>query len=410
MNKPEAPGSPPPVPGTPDRRASLQEWLDALQSAFSDGTLVGLSLGHYKGHEDGLQGIQARPVVIRGTRKLSFTYRYRTRDIIKNADNAESVQRVAQALADGFRSGRLLTTGFDLAYERQAGGRDRLRRDRPTRQSVTLEHDRRKKRLISTAGQTYLQALGITAADGTVRQGAQGKYRQINRYVELLAPMLTPAMKTVADMGAGKGYLTFALYDYMTSAGMTPRVTGVEQRADLVSLCNRVAARSGFAGLQFQEGTIRAFDTTGVNLLVALHACDTATDDALAKGVDAGADLIVVAPCCHRQIRHEMEAAGQTSRDFLLRHGVFLERQAEMVTDGLRALILEAAGYATRVFEFISDAHTARNIMITARKRSPTGTVDPAVRDRIREAKARFGIRTHYLETVLRHDPAAPPR
>ena len=134
--------------------------------------------------------------------------------------------------------------------------------------------------------------------------------------------------------------------------------------------------------------------------MIALHACDTATDDAIYQGIKAGAGLIAVAPCCHKQIRRQMEAGTpDAGLDFLLRHGTFLEKQAEMVTDGLRALLLEANGYRTKVFEFVSDAHTPKNNLIVAQK-GGAGSRQAAL-DRIVAVKAMFGIETHYLETLL---------
>lgn len=211
---------------------------------------------------------------------------------------------------------------------------------------------------------------------------------------------------TIADMGSGKGYLTFALYDYLTSTGFDPYLTGVEYRADLVELCNKIARDSHFHHLAFAEGSIADFNAVGLHILIALHACDTATDDAIAKGITAGANLIVTAPCCHKQIRREMEAhieADGTAPelDFLLKYGTFKERQAEMVTDALRALILEYFGYSTKVFEFISDAHTPKNVMIVGKKISDAPVRNPAVLDKICAAKSFFGIRAHYLETLM---------
>ncbi|MGC4077402.1 MAG: methyltransferase [Rubrivivax sp.] len=119
-----------------------------------------------------------------------------------------------------------------------------------------------------------------------------------------------------------------------------------------------------------RQGSIADFDSAGADALIALHACDTATDDAIAKGIAAGSELIVVAPCCHKQIRREMETSNRgTDLDFVTRHGIFLERQAEMVTDAMRAMILEHFGYSTKVFEFVSDVHTPKNVLIVATKK-----------------------------------------
>jgi len=146
-----------------------------------------------------------------------------------------------------------------------------------------------------------------------------------------------------------------------------------------------------------------------VNLLIALHACDTATDDAIFKGIKANAELIVVAPCCHKQIRREIEQHKvKNDVSFLTKYGIFLERQAEMVTDGIRALILEYFGYKTKVFEFISDAHTPKNVLVVGVKKSPkSGVRSPqfdeqnAILEKIKASKAYFGIEYHHLERLL---------
>src|SRR5699024_1809453 len=163
----------------------------------------------------------------------------------------------------------------------------------------TLAHNRDKARTIA-AGKPWLQALGLTDADGKVLKSAGDKFRQINRYVEILGPLLKaiPAdrLERVADMGAGKGYLTFAVADYLaTPLGSSAVVVGVETRPDLVETTNEVAKKTGVTNLHFEAGTIDAFDATGADVLIALHACDTATDDAIAKGIAAGSELIVVA-------------------------------------------------------------------------------------------------------------------
>ena len=153
--------------------------------------------------------------------------------------------------------------------------------------------------------------------------------------------------------------------------------------------------------LHFEEGTIADYNSAGTNMLIALHACDTATDDAIYKGITAGSDLIVVAPCCHKQIRREMEKnKAENDIGFLTKYGNFLERQAEMVTDGIRALILEYFGYKTKVFEFISDVHTPKNVMIVGIKNQRDAPEKESILKKIHEAKAYFGIDYHHLEKM----------
>jgi SAM-dependent methyltransferase len=261
--------------------------------------------------------------------------------------------------------------------------------------------------LIHAEGKSYLHQLKITDEKGAVNNNSQDKYKQINHYVELLSPLIKNLPKheviKVADMGAGKGYLTFALYDYLTNVlNLKSQVTGVEYRNDLVELCNSISKKSIFNGLTFTQGTIKDYEIDNINILIALHACDTATDDAIYKGITANADLIVVAPCCHKQIRRELEKHKiKNDLDFLLKHGIFLERQSEMLTDGLRSLILEYFGYSTKVFEFISEAHTPKNVMIVAEKKSKADFQKQEILKKIEDTKLYFGIEYHYLEKLM---------
>jgi len=363
---------------------------------------MNLTLGAYKGPDEQLKNIYVRQVLIKREVKLSFTYRYQTRDIVKNYSFADGVVRVREALANGFNAATLFTTGFDLTLDRQSLKKKAASHTTP----APVSHDRDKKRLIGTENKAYLHALNITDAKGVVFKNAQDKYRQINKYVEILSGLIQgiapERLKKIVDMGSGKGYLTFALCDYLDGIGLNPEIIGVEYRADLVTLCNRIAADAHFQNLNFSQGSIADFDCAGTSILIALHACNTATDDAIYKGITAGADLIVVAPCCHKQIRHEMERSKmQNDLDFLMKHGIFVERQAEMVTDGLRALVLECFGYSTKVFEFISDAHTPKNVMIVGTRNMKTTSPNPAIRERIKAVKAYFGIENFHLETLL---------
>jgi len=384
--------------------AKLDQFLAAIEAAVADGSFVRLALRLPFGTDETLKSVDVKPTTIRGDLKLSFTAHHQTRDLVQNHPPAGAMGQLKRLLEKDFHQAFLFTTALDLQYDAQ-GRVPRLKQTPPTsKAAAALTHDRQKARPIPAAGRAWLSELGVTDAEGQVLKTAGDKFRQINRYVEILGPLLKsiPAdrLHRVLDMGAGKGYLTFAVADYLASTlGSDAKVTGVELRPDLVTLCNGIADRAGLGNLDFAAGSIADHDATGADVLIALHACDTATDDAIAKGIAAGASLIVVAPCCHKQIRREMETANRTTElDFVTRHGIFLEREAEMVTDAMRAMILEYFGYATRVFEFVSDVHTPKNVLIVA-ERSRRGR-DPAQLDKLRAAKDFFGIRRHYLETA----------
>src|SRR5699024_10771713 len=252
-----------------------------------------------------------------------------------------------------------------------------------------------------------LQQLKLTAADGEVFKTAQDKWKQINHYIALLQPALRHLKNNspqIADMGSGKGYLTFALYDYLTSQlNLSPHITGVEYRKDLVEFCNQVAQEQSFSNLSFWQGGIEDYQPKEkIDILIALHACDTATDDAISKGIKEGSELIVVAPCCHKQVRKEMEKKKVLNAlEPITKHGIFLERQAEMLTDSIRVLIMEYFGYHTKVTQFISDEHTPKNVLIIGSKRSTSQEKQAEIKEKISQLKAFFGVDRHHLESLL---------
>jgi len=392
----------------------MSSFILALEQALGSDNFVKVSLGNYKGTEEALKQVLIRKVVIKREDKLAFTFRYKTRDVVKNFDLSEGINLISKYLNTGFKIGTLFTTEKDLIFEELNNGKVVLREAKASSKEVPAgSHDKEKSRLIKPDSKSYLTELKITDGEGKVFKNAQDKFRQINHYIEILSSLIKElpegTIKKVTDMGSGKGYLTFALYDYLHSVlNLTSEVVGVEYRQDMVDLCNAVAGKSDFKRLNFVQGTIEDYNAENVNLLIALHACDTATDDAIFKGIKAGAELIVVAPCCHKQIRREIEKSKMKNDvSFLTKYGIFLERQAEMVTDGIRALILEYYGYKTKVFEFISDAHTPKNVLVVGVKKAESLNTK-AERERkdeilqkIKASKEYFGIGYHHLERLL---------
>ncbi len=411
---------------TPDAK---ERWLELLAASVRDGTFVKLTLGRPCCADASLKNVIVRPVALRAGQRLAFVFRHDTRDITKNLTSEESLARIDTLLKGEFRAANLFTTGQSAQLEIRDGQKPRLALGQPRHASAPrTAHDRARKRMIDPKQSRWLHALGVTTPEGKVCAGMEAKFRQINHFVEILRPLLgrTGGDRTegvpppesagarflkarhlsLVDMGCGKGYLTFAAYDFSRRAGWAEAaVRGVEARPELVELCNRVARECGFSGLQFETGTIEGTSLDRVDVLVALHACDTATDDAIAKGVQAGAALILVAPCCHKELRSQLRPPPVLAET--LKHGILLERQAEFVTDALRADLLEWAGYDTQVFEFISTDHTAKNLMIAAvRRRNPTRPDEEA--GRVRDLAAFYGIRSQRLAGQLGFDLTKP--
>ncbi len=265
-------------------------------------------------------------------------------------------------------------------------------------------HDRAKRRFVAPDA-PFLAALGVMDAQGRLVPAMARKWKQINRFVEVLDRALADtALKTkarleVADFGSGKGYLTFATHEHLSRAlGLPVQVRGVELREDMVALCNAAVQRLGLSGLRFEQGDVRAAAPAPIDIMIALHACDTATDHAIHLGVQAGASIIMCSPCCHKELRGQLLAPHPLRP--ILKHGIHLGQQAEMLTDALRALLLEACGYDTQVFEFISLEHTAKNKMILAVRR-PAGRPADELWQQIRDIKGFYGIREQCLEKLL---------
>jgi len=392
-----------------------ERFLELLRAAVMEGTLAKLTLGKPSGPDPTLRNLFARPVELRDGARVSLTWRHTTREVTRNLPPPEAADLLAGLLGKEFLDAHLFSATGHHQFETNPGGRPRLRSlpARPGLPAPALgQHDRPKDHVLP--GSTpWLQDLGVTNPDGHPRAGMAGKLSQIQHFAALLQPLLRtafplenarePAGKVleVIDAGSGKGYLTFALAQLL-SPGF--RVRGLEARPDLVAFCNQVAERHGLRDrLTFAAGRLDPAREESCDLLIALHACDTATDDALALGIRAGARLLVVAPCCQHELRPAL--AAPLGLEPVWRHGIFRERHAEFATDALRALLLEWAGYATQVAEFTGAEHTAKNLLLSGLRQRHPGDAGKA--DAVREFAAVYGIRTQALARHLGFDLTA---
>ena len=379
-----------------------QFWQTARRATLS-GRLVKLTLSKPRRKDAELpRNLYARPVELKGEYQLQITHRYADREEAKNFAYPEGLKYLQEELAESFYNADLFSLDEQLSIMQSRKGNARLRKQAPQHREAVVAHNREKFRAIA-ADRPYLHALGITTATGEVTASGRRKYKQINKFVEIVDSLLRdhplPAGAQVVDMGSGSGYLTFALYDHLINTlGLDVWVTGVELRSQLVEKCRQIAAANHFARLHFEEGYIDTYRPGHIDLLIALHACDTATDDALYRGIQASAEIMIVAPCCQKQVRRDMVVPDDLRP--LLDNGILLERQAAMVTDGLRALYLQGAGYATKLFEFIPLEHTAKNVMITAVKQAGA-TNRAGAQVQWEGVKQRFGVGRHRLEELL---------
>ena len=380
----------------------LNAFFDAFVNAIEKDIFVKITLSKPSHKSDGLRNVYIRLIKIKEEQQLSFTYRYKTNDQVKNYSIEETKKKLQELLNSNFKIGTLFTLEEDYSLRISKKGKISVIKAHASFAHKPPEtHDQPKKKRAELG--KYLNLLGITDANGVVIPKMADKFRQINKYLEIIENLIKnadlPKPATIVDMGSGKGYLTFALYDYLVNQKkMEVKVTGIEQRKELVDFCNTTAHECEFENLKFESNNIQDYNVKKIDILIALHACDTATDDALKKGIAANANLIITAPCCHKQIRQQLKGKEQESP--ILKYGIFKERQYEMVTDTFRALILEKHQYNTNVFEFISNEHTRKNVMLVGEKsnKKPDGE---KLSEKIETLKNDYGIESHYLETIL---------
>ena len=422
----------------------LARIADLLRQAEANQRLQQLVLVAYQGgvpdiDELGanLQRVMVRPVVLRDQPHLSFLLRFPTKDITKNLSVPDALALLAAWFAHGaFRNAHLHTPTEEVQLAFSKKGKASVRVGKPSNAETTRSvesaapgtpaavaaptpltsgHNRDKHRFLDPS-RPFLHELGVTDARGQVLPTMSRKWKQINKFIEVFAAALarSPLGQSprdqepihVVDFGSGKGYLTFAIHDWLRhTMQRDAHVTGVELRDELVQLCQRVIGKLKLEGMDYEQGDVRDYHPAALNVMIALHACDVATDYAIHLGIRAGADIIMCSPCCHKQIRPQLLSPSPLRP--ILQHGIHLGQEAEMLTDGLRALLLEAAGYDTQVFEFISLEHTNKNKMILAVKRAKATSSEEVVRQ-IRDIKAFYGIQEQCLEQLLRADGLLP--
>ena len=361
----------------------MQPLDDLLNDLFRGDALVRAVLSKPRSAELPRK-VTVEPVGLRGATSFQFTSQRSDRATHENLAPDDARERLGVLVTD-YRQGLLQTAEADW----QVLGGKVLRRP-PTRTPAARGHDRRKRYLLEEGRPVpFLVELGVMTPDGTVRKSRYDKFRQVNRFLELVddvVPSLPPAgTLRIVDFGCGKSYLTFAIHHLLTELrGREVALIGLDLKADVIVACSALATRSGAAGLRFEQGEIGSFEAgEKVDLVVSLHACDTATDEALAQAVRWQADAILAVPCCQKEAYGQIESALLGP---LLRHGLAKERLAALVTDALRSQLLELEGYRTQLVEFVPLEHTAKNVLIRAVKGAPAGADARRAYEKLRDS------------------------
>lgn len=356
------------------RECSLTDFFDLLRDALKVDACWGIVLSQPAQRvdraADNLQKLSARPVELSGERRYQLAERRGKQEFHHNLTRNELLTRVAAAFGTLFQQADLMTPDADFSARLVRDQIVRLSRRKPSKTAPALTHDRRKQYLIPE-GQPcpFLAEIGVMTQSGQVKSAMQAKFRQVNRFLEfvddVLAELPPTGMLRVIDFGCGKSYLTFALHYLLTELrGRDVEIIGLDLKSEVVRDCQRIAEKLCCRGLRFEVGNIAGYQAPGpVDMSVSLHACDTATDAAIAQAVCWQAKVILAVPCCQHEV---MGLLDDDSFPGLLRHGILKERFAALATDALRAALLESVGYRTQVVEFIDMEHTPKNLLLRA--------------------------------------------
>ncbi len=322
--------------------------------------------------------LKMRPVLLQG--KLMFqSTRYAGNQVFHENHDAPGACGLIEKLLQGqFRQCEIITQDKSATVLVSKKGKMTIKaRAAACNAPRELSHNREKQYILREGCPVdFLVGLGVQTPDGRITKNKYDKFRQINRYLEFIEDILDQLPREgtihVIDFGCGKSYLTFAMYYYLrVLQGRDIHITGLDLKADVIRRCNELAAQCGYEQLRFQVGDISAYEgEQKVDMVVSLHACDTATDYALEKAVGWGAKVILAVPCCQHEVNRQIHCK---ELEPLLRYGVIKERMSALITDAIRAGLLEQQGYDTQILEFIDMEHTPKNLLIRAVKR-PNGT------------------------------------
>jgi SAM-dependent methyltransferase len=349
-----------------------------------------------------LSKLTVRPIELSGERRYQLAERRGKQEFHFNLTSEELRTRIAEEFGQRFEQADLFTPDADYSARAIRQNVVRVTRRKPSKSAPPLSHDRGKQYLIPEGRPCpFLAEIGVMTPSGQVKAAKQAKFRQINRFLEFVDDILPELPSTgvlrVIDFGCGKSYLTFALHYFLTELrGRDVEIVGLDLKAEVVTDCQRIAEKLGCPGLRFEVGDIAGYTAKGpVDISVSLHACDTATDAALAQAVQWQAKVILAVPCCQHEL---FGLLSDDSIPGLLRHGILKERFAALATDALRAALLDAVGYRTQVVEFIDLEHTPKNLLLRAVR---TDQQLPEARDRYDRLKTQLGLGDFALERLM---------
>ena len=367
----------------------MEKIIDILERALESGTLIRLSFGDLRRKSNPYKKTLLRPLILQGELCYQAEYHYQNKVTHKNLKKTEVIGFCRELISDTFKQINVFTEETDYQILASDPDRPRIIKKPASKTMPALSHDLEKQYIIpDRIPCDFLIRLGVMDRNGQVIRKHYAKFRQINRFLEIVSDVLDylPAGAEplrIVDFGCGKAYLTFALYYYLKlKSGRDVDIIGLDLKEDVIGFCNQAAADLNYTGLRFLKGDIAAYaEQEKADMVVTLHACDTATDHALMKAVGWNASVILSVPCCQHELFSQISDSLHAP---ILKHGILNERFCSILTDGLRGLKLEEQGYDVSMVEFTSLEHTSKNIMIRAVK---TGKKNAASGEEYRQLK-----------------------
>ena len=383
----------------------MNDFVRLFSHSLDEGRFIQLVLSSpIKTVEPSVSKITVRIVALKQGEKLQFTRLDGAQELHENVEKDAAVGRIEKLFGQHFRHAHLFTTDADVSAKQRASGKLKVTHAKPSKELGATTHNRKKQYLIPEGVPcAFLTAIGVMNDAGRVYAQKQDKFRQINRFLEFVNDVYTTLPKTgrlrVVDFGCGKSYLTFAIHHLLVHIHHREvSILGIDLKQSVIEDCQSIASHLHCEGLEFRAANITDIEPDGdVDLVVSLHACDTATDVALARAVTWRAKAILSAPCCHHEFASQMNHEVLPS---VHGHGILHERFAELTTDAYRSQMLESCGYQSQVMEFIDLAHTARNLLIRA-LRKPNAAPDARLRAAADSMVRQLGVKTPTLARLL---------
>lgn len=313
-----------------------------------------------------------KPVIINDIIYYQFSFFYNKKVIHKNLDKQDSINELKSLFDTTFKQGNIFTKDKDIQILISKKFKVTILNSKPTKNQTSLEHNRNKDYLLTDNKPIdFLIELGVMKQNGNIISKKYDKFKQINRFLEMIDDVI-PNLKTnkrlnIIDFGCGKSYLTFAVYYYLKIIkNFDINIIGLDLKQDVIDNCNQLANKLNYENLKFYTGNIENYIIdTNIDMVITLHACDTATDAALEKAIKWNCDVILSVPCCHHELNSQIK---NDTLSPMLKYGILKERFAALATDAIRANLLEISGYKVQLLEFIDMEHTPKNILIRATK------------------------------------------